>query len=191
MSGSSAWSCSLSSAPIRAREETRLERVLHEQLLTRACVLAVRSKYGSVGTQDKAFSMGVDGQVKKAAKTSAPEWITLPGCLETFLKQCLLKKAKTDTLAKMKTVIRADPACQKLLAEHRSYFKEEFKERALDGLEAGSEPTWTLEVMMKDFIDRGLMKDVVVHPRAQVAGTTPPPVHSNLSRLDAKGAFGT
>ena len=71
-----------------------------------------------------------------------------------MLKDCILKKAKTDTLAKMKTVIRADAACQKVIAEHRAYFKEEFKERAVDGNEAGTEVTWTLEIMMEDFLER-------------------------------------
>ena len=36
-----------------------------------------------------------------------------------------------------------------------------------------------------------MMKDVVVHPTPAVSGTTPPDVHTNLSWLDAKGAFVT
>ena len=47
-------------------------------------------------------------------------------------------------------------------------------------LQAGSEPTWTLEIMMEDFLSRSLMKDIVVKPTPAVSGTTPPEVHSNL-----------
>ena len=103
----------------------------------------------------------------------------------------LLKKAKTDTLAKLKKVILADPACQAVLKEHRAYFKEEFGERSVDGNEAGKSETWTLEIMMEDFKDRGLLIDRIIHPTPSVAGTTPPDVHTNLSWLDVKGAFVT
>ena len=146
-------------------------------------------EYGEVGSNNKAFELKADGSVRKLEQKR--KYIELPGCLETFLKDVLLKKAKTDTLAKIKKVIMSDVACQAVLKEHRAYFLEEFKERAVDGNEAGSEPTWTLEIMMKDFIERTLLKDLVVTPTPAVAGTTPPSVHSNLSWLDAKGAFVT
>ena len=145
-------------------------------------------KYGQVGFNNKAYQVGADGDSVRMLKPKM-EWITLPGCLESLLKDCLLKKAKTDTLAKMKKVINADAACQKVITEHKSYFKEQFKNKAVDGNEAGKEPTWTLEIMMADFLERKLLKDVIVHPTPAVAGTTPPDVHSNLSWLDAKGAF--
>jgi hypothetical protein len=88
--------------------DTRLEQELHEFL---ECVIMLaferaNPKYGQVGMTAKTFQVGADGDsVRKLAPSQT--WITLPGCLETFLKECLLKKAKTDTLAKMKTVIRA------------------------------------------------------------------------------------
>ena len=146
-------------------------------------------KWGEVGSNAKAFSIRADGSVREEKQTET--YVLLPGCLETLLKDVLLKKAKTDTLAKIKKVIQGDPACQAVFQEHRAYFKEEFGERAKDGNEAGTEPTWTLEVMMEDFLDRKLLKDVVVHPTPAVSGTSPPDVHSNLSWLDAKGAFVT
>ena len=147
-------------------------------------------KFGEVGFNNKAFQVDQTGDKVRQMK-KGPEWITLPGCLETLLKDVLLKKAKTDTLAKLKKVILADPACQAVLKEHRAYFKEEFSERSVDGNEAGKSETWTLEIMMEDFKERGLLVDRIIHPTPSVAGTTPPDVHTNLSWLDAKGAFAT
>ena len=66
---------------------------------------------------NKAYQVGADGDSVCMLKPKM-EWLTLPGVLETFFKDCLLKKAKTDTLAKMKKVIRADTACQKVRPEH-------------------------------------------------------------------------
>ena len=146
-------------------------------------------KWGEVGSNNKAFSIRADGSVREEKQTET--YILLPGCLETLLKDVLLKKAKTDTLAKVKKVIEVDPECQRVFKEHRAYFKEAFKKRSVDGNEAGKEETWTLEVMMEDFLDRQLLKDVIIHPTPAVSGTTPPDVHSNLSWLDAKGAFAT
>ena len=146
--------------------------------------------YGEVGRNNKAFELAADGSVRKLA-TKPQAYIELPGCLESFLKDVLLKKAKTDTLAKLKKVVQADVACQALFKEHMAYFREEFGERAKDGNEAGSEPTWTLETMMEDFKERGLLIDRIIHPTPSVAGTTCPDVHTNLSWLDAKGAFVT
>ena len=82
-------------------------------------------RFGEVGFNNKQFQVDQTGDKVRAMK-KAPEWITLPGCLESLLKDVLLKKAKTDTLAKLKKVILADPACQAVLKEHRAYFKEEF-----------------------------------------------------------------
>ena len=149
-------------------------------------------RFGEVGFNNKEMQVDQTGdKVRKVDKKNKTEFILLPGCLETLLKDVLLKKAKTDVLAKMKKVMQSDAACQAIFKEHRAYFKEEFRERAKDGNEAGNEPTWTLEVMMEDFKDRQLLKDVIVHPTPAVSGTKPPDVHSNLSWLDAKGAFAT
>ena len=103
-------------------------------------------KFGEVGFNNKSFQVDQTGDKVRALKPKM-EWITLPGCLETLLKDVLLKKAKTDTLAKIKKVIKSDPACQAIFKEHRAYFKEEFGKKSVDGNEAGKSETWTLEVL--------------------------------------------
>jgi hypothetical protein len=147
-------------------------------------------KWGEVGSNNKAFSIKADGSVR-VEKAAKEEYILLPGCLETLFKDVLLKKAKTDTLAKIKKIMETDAACQAVFKEHRAYFKEAFSKRAVDSIEGGKQETWTLEAMMEDFLDRKLLNDQIIHPTPAVSGTTPPTVHVNLSWLDAKGAFAT
>ena len=53
----------------------------------------------------------------------------------------------------------------------RAEAAQELKERAVDGNEASQEGTWTLEVMMEDFLDRKLLKDVMQAARAIDLGT--------------------
>ena len=50
-------------------------------------------EYGEVGSNNKAFELKADGSVRKLEQKR--KYIELPGCLETFLKDVLLKKAKS------------------------------------------------------------------------------------------------
>ena len=150
-------------------------------------------KYGEVGHSGDSLKVGVDGSSvrKEASKGFKDELDTLPGCLHSLLHDCLLKKAKTDVLAKIKKVLLVDPECQKLLKERRRELTRQFDKLSGDGIEAGIAKTTSLENMMQDFFDRNVTKDIIVKPTPAVTGALPPPVKSNLSWLDCKGAFVT
>ena len=150
-------------------------------------------KYGEVGHSVDSLKVGVDGSSvrKEASKGFKDELDTLPGCLHSLLHDCLLKKAKTDVLAKIKKVLLVDPECQKLLKERRRELTRQFDKLSGDGIEAGIAKTTSLENMMQDFFDRNVTKDIIVKPTPEVTGALPPPVKSNLSWLDCKGAFVT
>ena len=150
-------------------------------------------RYGEVGHSGDEMKVGVDGssvRVEKG-KGNADELVTLPGCLEDLIRNVLLKKAKTDTLAKTKKVLQADPECQKIIKERRAELAKQFKKLGVDGIEAGTGLTTTLEKLMEDFMGRNVTKDITVKPTPAVKGAVVPDVHSNLSWLDCKGAFVT
>jgi hypothetical protein len=52
-----------------------------------------KAEHGEVGSNNKAFELKADGSVRKLEQKR--KYIELPGCLETFLKDVLLKKAKS------------------------------------------------------------------------------------------------
>ena len=56
---------------------------------------------------------------------------------------------------------------------------------------AGAAPSVSMERFCQDLFDRKVTKDIMVDPTPIVKGMTLPQRHSNLSWLDAKGAFAT
>ena len=66
-----------------------------------------------------------------------------------------------------------------------------FKGKSSAAYSKTANPLMTMEHFVQLMVDRTVAKDVIVHPTPNVAGTLVPDVHSNLSWLDAKGAFVT
>ena len=97
-------------------------------------------RYGEVGFSGDNMKVGVDGSsVRTTEPKKGPELVLLPECLKDLLHNVLLKKAKTDTLAKVKKVFMVDPACQTIVKERRPALAKEFKKIAFDGVEGGTE----------------------------------------------------
>jgi len=117
----------------------------------------------------------------------------LPGCLETLLKKHLLTKAKTDTLAKVKKMIEKDPEVQLALRPRKAALKVQFEKaaKADSTMTAGSTLMMSMEKFCDDLFERKVTKDIMVDPTPVVKGVALPKRHSNLSWLDAKGAFVT
>ena len=150
-------------------------------------------KYGEVGHSGDSLKVGVDGSSVRETKSKgkALELEPVPSALRDLLFNVLLKKAKTDSLAKVKKELVADPDCQRVIKERRSALAKEFKKISLDGVERGFDATTSMDQLQKDVFERNVLKDVHVSPTPAVTGDTPPDVHSNLSWLDFKGAFVT
>ena len=131
------------------------------------------------------------GQVGHNASAAFP----LPGCLETLLKKHLLTKAKTDTLAKVKKMIEKDPEVQLVLRPRRAALKREFEKGAKSDstMVAGGDDTlcMSMDKFCDELFERKVTRDIMVDPTPIVQGQPLPKRHSNLSWLDAKGAFVT
>ena len=54
----------------------------------------------------------------------------LPGCLDTLLNKSILKKAKTDTLAKVKKMVEKEPEVQVVLRPRKAVLKAHFEAAA-------------------------------------------------------------
>ena len=117
----------------------------------------------------------------------------LPACLETLLKKHLLTKAKTDTLAKVKKMVEKEPEVQAVLRKHKAVLNKHFETAAKSDstMTAGSTLSMSMERFCQDLFDRKVTKDIMVDPTPIVKGMALPKRHSNLSWLDAKGAFVT
>ena len=118
--------------------------------------------------------------------------VTLPQCLETLLKRNLLTKAKQDTLGKVRRMVEKEPEVQMALRPLKPRLRPPFAAAcAADSTPAGTAPTMSMETFCQDLFDRKVTRDVTVRPTPAVIGASVAPVHSNLSWLDAKGAFVT
>ena len=125
--------------------------------------------------------------------TSASVEFPLPGCLETLLKKCLLVKAKTDTLAKVRKMVEKEPEVQMAFKARRSELQVQFEIAAKSDstMTAGGTLSVSMDRFCQDLFDRKVTKDIMVEPTPIVKGMALPKRHSNLSWLDAKGAFAT
>ena len=129
------------------------------------------------------------GEVGRERTAAAP----LPGCLEGMLQKQLLKRAKRDSLAKVKIMVQRDPAVQLALRPHRSQLRGAFKalcEKDSTTM-AGTVSALGMDLFLHDLFDRHVTKEISVAPTSLVKGEVLPEVHSNLSWMDAKGAFVT
>jgi hypothetical protein len=129
------------------------------------------------------------GEVGAERTVSQP----LPDCLGRMLKKKILKNAKRDDLAKVKARVQKEPDVKAVLRAAGARLKREFEPKCgtNSGRVSTRTPSMTMETFVHELFERGVMKDVTVHPTPAVTGTVPPPVHSNLSALDIKGAFVT
>jgi hypothetical protein len=129
------------------------------------------------------------GEVGHNTEASVPQ--PLPGCLDTLLNKSILKKAKTDTLAKVLKQIRKEPEVQAVVRARAKELDKAFKGKSSAAHSKTANPLMSMEQFVGQMVERKVAKDVIVHPTPNVSGADVPEVHSNLSQLDIKGAFVT
>ena len=128
------------------------------------------------------------GEVGKEHEAPNP----LPDCLDSMLTKCILRKAKSDTLVKVKKMITKDSAVQTVLRPLRPRLNFRFQKLCNAGSGKSSQaPMLGQDAFLQDLFDSGVTKDLTLRPTAAVKGQVLPEVHSNLSWLDCKGAFVT
>ena len=131
----------------------------------------------------------------------------LPGCLETLLMSNILKNARRDKLAKVKKIVEKDAEVAKVKRDRSAALKKEFEEVCArdattmmgtkdqfgnaGGVEDGAGSTLGMDVFCDEMSDRVVAEDKTVGPYPNITGLFLPPVHTNLSWLDCKGAFVT
>ena len=100
----------------------------------------------------------------------------LPGCLDTLLNKSILKKAKTDTLAKtLKQIKKERCAGGRALAPGR--LEKAFKSKSSAQHSKTSNPTMSMEQFVAQMVDRKVAKDVIVEPTPNISGAIVPTVH--------------
>ena len=129
------------------------------------------------------------GDVGHNTEASVP--FPLPGCLDTLLNKSILKKAKSDDLAKILKRIQKEPECQAVVRARQAQLEKAFKVKSSAAHSKTANPLMTMEQFVAQCVDRRFAKDVIVHPMPNISGVAVPDVHSNLSQLDIKGAFVT
>ena len=117
----------------------------------------------------------------------------LPDCLDVMLQQNLLRKAKQDSLVKIKKMASKEPAVLAVLRPLRPQLKKRFTHLLASGSEKdlarSRQKAMSVEMFCTDLFDRGVTKEITLRPTAAVKGALLPDVHSSLSHLDAKRAF--
>jgi len=120
----------------------------------------------------------------------------LPGCLESLLEKNILKNARRDKLAKVKKIVEKDPSVIAVKDARREEMSAQFEivckkdATTLQGTgDTGS--TLGMDVFCDELSDRVVSEDKKATPTPNITGLFLPPVHTNLSWLDCKGAFVT
>jgi hypothetical protein len=117
----------------------------------------------------------------------------LPDCLDVMLQQNLLRKAKQDSLVKIKKMASKEPAVLAVLRPLRAQLRRRFTQLLASGSEKdlarSRQEAMSVEMFCTDLFDRGVTKEITLRPTAAVKGALLPEVHSSLSHLDAKRAF--
>jgi hypothetical protein len=166
--------------------DPRLEQELHEFLESLVALGFYRFNptFGEVG---KLFECEFD-----AGRT-----------LATLLDKHVLKHAKTDALAAVKSEVATNPEVQEVFQKYRAQMRKEWK-----GINNGQGPmkvegkeVITMEQFCEDLgqqgkgdFDKGarrVVREVTITPTPAVKGMKMERKHSNLSQLDIKGAFVT
>ena len=115
----------------------------------------------------------------------------LPDCLDAILQKNLLKRAKLDSLIKIKKMVSKEPAVLASLKPLRPKLKRRFTQLATPSKTAPRELSMSQDAFCTDLFDRGVTKEITLRPKAAVKGALLPEVHSSLSFLDTQGAFAT
>ena len=123
--------------------------------------------------------------------------------LATLLDKHVLKNAKKDALGSVKAEIESSAEIQELFKTYGKQLRKCWKEinggsgpMKVEGKEVISMETFCMDMGQAGKSDfekgsRRIVREVTVKPTPAVKGMTMPPVHSNLSQLDIKGAFVT
>ena len=123
----------------------------------------------------------------------------LPGCLDALLKTNVLTNAKRDKLALVKSSMETDADVLAQLPEvkKRLQHTQNPEIRSFDAItKVGVRTVFGKQVMNMDMLQdeltlRRCTKEITLKPTPKIKGDVWPDRHSNLSWLDAKGAFTT
>ena len=122
----------------------------------------------------------------------------LPDCLAELLKTNILTNAKRDKLALVKSALETDEAILAMMPDIKKLLQKTTPEsKSFDDVtKVGVSKVFGKQVMSMDMLQdelskRRVTKELTVNPTPKVKGDVHPPRHTNLSWLDAKGAFTT
>ena len=87
-------------------------------------------------------------------------------------------------------MVQKEPAVQAVLRSHRAALDVQFRRVAGEGTEQ-QPPVMSVDSFVKELSARKVTMDVTIHPPPAVTGQPQQSYHSNLSWMDAKGAFVT
>ena len=102
--------------------------------------------------------------------TSASVPAPLPGCLDTLLNKHILKKAKTDTLAKTLKRIEKEPEVQAVVRARTPDLNKVFKAKSSAAHSKTANPLMSMEQFIALLVERTVAKDVLVHPTPNISG---------------------
>ena len=119
-------------------------------------------------------------------------------CLATLLKDNILTNAKRDKLALVKSSLETDAEILAMMPEIKKRLQKTTPEsKSFDDVtKVGVRKVFGKQVMNMDMLQdelsaRRVTKEVTIKPTPKIQGMEYPERHSNLSWLDAKGAFTT
>jgi len=116
----------------------------------------------------------------------------LPGCLEKCLDSYVLKNAKRDKLALIKSSLETDKDVLMIFPGIKKALTKAFDETTKVGVrKVFGKAVMSMDMFQEQLQDRRCIKEITVDPTSMIKGMKYPPQHSNLSWLDAKGAFTT
>ena len=122
----------------------------------------------------------------------------LPDCLDKLLKDQILTNAKRDKLALVKSSMETDSEIQALMPDVKKRLQKTTPDSKSfeDVTKVGVRKVFGKQVMNMDMLQdeltkRRVTKEITITPTPKVKGDVWPDRHSNLSWLDAKGAFTT
>jgi hypothetical protein len=93
----------------------------------------------------------------------------LPGCLDTLLNKSILKRAKSDNLAKTLKRIKKEPEVQAVIARNKPELHKIFLSKSTAMHSKTANPTMTMETFVAQCVGRRVCKDTIIKPEPNVS----------------------
>ena len=111
-----------------------------------------------------------------------------------MLRMSLLQSAKRDSIAKVRSAVHDEPEVQVALWSFKPALGKCFRDavaRANPNAPNDESGKMSMDLLLDDLFDRGIIRDHMVAPTPSVVGGVLPEVNLSLSLLDVKGCFVT